>query len=141
MADVLTSGGLVLYVSDGTNMYPFACTKTSSLVINRDMIELAPKTNGTFREYLKGRMTYTLTGDGLIKISQSGMHPLPFFDDFITGTDTLYNGRFDMIDPQGNYLKYSFSCYIQNLTLSRTYGSTPSYAFVLQGVGPLVAIP
>jgi len=141
MADVLRSDGLVLYVSDGTNLYPFACTKTSTMTIERDMIELAPKTDGTFREYLKGKMRYTITGDGLIKIVQTSMHPLTFFDDFITGTDTLYTGRLDLTDPQGNYLKYSFSCYIQNLALSRTYGSTPTYSFVLQGVGPLVAIP
>lgn len=141
MADVLKSDGLVLYVSDGTNLYPFACAKNSSVSISKDMLELAPKTNSVFREYISGRQTYTISGSGLIKISQTGMHPLSFFDDFITGTDTIYTGRLDMIDPQGNYLKYSFSCYIQQLTVESTYGTTPSYSYTLQGVGPLVAIP
>jgi hypothetical protein len=141
MADVLTASGLVLYITDGANTYPFACAKNSTITIEADMIELAPKTNGIFREFIKGRQTFTMSGTGLIKIVQSGMQPISFFDDFILGTDTVYAGRFDMIDPQSNYKKFSFNCYITSLTLESTYGQTPSYSYTLQGTGEFTEVP
>jgi len=141
MADILKADGLVLYITTNPGgTYPFACANNTTISITREMIELAPKTNNSFRRYIKGRSSFTMSGGGLIKIVQSGMQPISFFDNFIKGTDTIYDGRFDMIDPQGNYKKYSFQCYITELTLENTYGQIPSYSFNLQGVGGFTEI-
>ena len=141
MADVLTASGMVLLINDGTNTYPMACAKTTTLTIEREMIELAPKTNGIFREYIHGRETFTASGSGLVKLVQSAMHPMSFFDDFILGTDTSYSCRFEMTDPQSNTQKYQFTCYISSLTLESTYGATPTYSYTLQGTGPITVYP
>lgn len=141
MADVLTADGLVLYINDGTNTYPFACAKSTTITITKEFLELAPKTNNVYKEYIPARASFTMNGSGLVKIIQTGKHPITFFDTFIEGTSTLFAGRFDMIDPQGNYKKYSFNCYIQSLTLESTYGSTPSYSYALQGVGGFTEVP
>ena len=136
MADLVKTEGLVLAITDGSgNVYPFACTNNSSISINKDLIELAPKTNTNYREYISGRQTATITGSGLVKISQTNMHPVTFFDAFIEATDTTYIGYLDLIDPQNNYKLYQFSCIIQALTLDANYGNTPTYNFTLQVTG------
>lgn len=136
MADLVKTEGLVLAITDGSgNVYPFACAKNSSLSIDKDLIELAPKTNNNYREYIYSRQTATISGGGLVKISQSTMHPITFFDGFIEGTDATYVGYLDFIDPQNNYKLYKFSCIIQNLSIDSSYGSIPTYNFVLQVTG------
>ena len=136
MADLIKTEGLVLAITDGSgNTYPFACAKNSTLSISKDLIELAPKTNGKYKEYLGGRQTATIGGSGLIKMSQSVMHPITFFDSFIEATDTSYVGYVDFIDAQNNYKLYKFTCIIQDLSIDSTYGGIPSYNFTLQVTG------
>lgn len=141
MADTLKAEGLVLAVTDATgNVYPFACAKNSTLNISRDFLELAPKTNTYYREYVQGRMTYTLSGSGLIKLQQSYMQAHYFFDEFILSQDTKFKAYLDMLDNQNNYKVYKFDCWISEYSLDSTYGSTPSYSFTLQGNGPIELI-
>lgn len=140
MADVLKVSGFVLYITDSTGTYPFACANSTTISISREIIELAPKTNNAYRRYIKGRSSFTMSGGGLIKIVQANMHPITFFDSFIEGTDAIYSGRFDMIDPEGNYKKYSFQCFVTELSLNNTYDATPTYSFSLQGVGGFTEI-
>ena len=136
MADLVKTEGLVLAITDGSgNTYPFACAKNSTLSISKELIELAPKTNGKYKEYLGGRQTATIGGSGLIKMSQSVMHPITFFDSFIEATDTSYVGYVDFIDAQNNYKLYKFTCIIQDLSINSTYDSIPSYNFTLQVTG------
>lgn len=136
MADLVKTEGLVLAITDGSgNTYPFACAKNSTLSISKELIELAPKTNGKYKEYLGGRQTATIGGSGLIKMSQSVMHPITFFDSFIEATDTSYVGYVDFIDAQNNYKLYKFTCIIQDLSIDSTYGGIPSYNFTLQVTG------
>ena len=136
MADLIKTEGLVLAITDGSgNTYPFACAKNSTLSISKELIELAPKTNGKYKEYLGGRQTATIGGSGLIKMSQSVMHPITFFDSFIEATDTSYVGYVDFIDAQNNYKLYKFTCIIQDLSIDSTYGGIPSYNFTLQVTG------
>lgn len=136
MADLVKTEGLVLAITDGSgNTYPFACAKNSTLSISKELIELAPKTNGKYKEYLGGRQTATIGGSGLIKMSQSVMHPITFFDAFIEATDTSYVGYVDFIDAQNNYKLYKFTCIIQDLSIDSTYGGIPSYNFTLQVTG------
>lgn len=141
MAEVVKSEGLVIAVTDVSgNIYPFACTKTATLSITSDFLELAPRTNGIFREYLPNRSSFTISGDGLIKMTQSSMQPITFFDTFIEGSDSEFVGYLDMIDQSGNYKVYQFSCIIQDLTLTSATTQNGTYSFTLQGTGPLVEI-
>ena len=142
MADVLQSNGLILYVNNSVSYAPFACAKTSTITINRDVIELAPKTNNRYKRYIGGRSSFTISGSGLIKISDPSNTTITFFDSYIEGTNTIpVQGRFEMIDPQGNYKKYSFEAIIIDLSLESTIGSIPSYSFTLQGTGGFTEIP
>lgn len=141
MADVVKSEGLVIAVTNASGgVYPFACTKNATLSITRDFLELAPRTNGIFREYLANRSSFTVSGDGLIKMVQSNMQPITFFDSFIEGSDSEFVGYLDMIDTSGNYKVYTFDCIIQDLSLTSTNTENGSYSFSLQGTGPLTEI-
>lgn len=136
MADLVKTEGLVLAITDGSgNTYPFACAKNSTLSISKELIELAPKTNGKYKEFLGGRQTATISGSGLVKMSENAMHGITFFDSFIKATDTSYVGYVDFIDAQNNYKLYKFTCIIQDLSIDSTYAAIPSYNFTLQVTG------
>jgi hypothetical protein len=141
MAEALKAEGLVIAVTNASvGVYPFACTKTATLSITRDFLELAPRTNGIFREFLPNRTSFTISGDGLIKMTESNMQPITFFDSFIEGTDQEFVGYLDMIDASGNYKVYQFSCIIQDLSLTSATTQNGAYSFTLQGTGPLIEI-
>ena len=135
MADAIKAEGLVIAYTLGSNVYPLACTKSSQISIQRDFLELTPKTSSTFRQFLPTRRSFNISGDGLVKISETAMHGIDFFDDMFTSTNTLYTCYLDMIDAQNNYRVYQFSAYIDNLTLSSTIGNTAAYTFSLTGTG------
>jgi hypothetical protein len=136
MADVLTTEGLVLAITNESGgVFPFACAKNATLSISRDTIELAPKTNNVYREYIQGRADATISGSGLVKLAENNMQPITFFDGFIEGASATYVGYIDMIDNSNNYKLYRFSCIINELTLSSGYGNIPSYNFTLQVTG------
>jgi hypothetical protein len=141
MAEALKAEGLVIAVTNASGgVYPFACTKTATLSITRDFLELAPRTNGIFREFLPNRTSFTISGDGLVKMTQSNMQPITFFDNFIEGSDQEFVGYLDMIDASGNYKVYQFSCIIQDLSLTSATSQNGAYSFTLQGTGPLTEI-
>ena len=135
MADAVKAEGLVIAYLFEDNVYPLACAKNSSITMSRDFLELAPKTNGLYREYITGRRGFTISGSGLVKMAQSYMHPIGFFDDFFTGSDTMYTAYLDMIDAQNNYKVYEFDCYIQDITLDSTVGGLANYNYTIQGTG------
>ncbi len=135
MADAVKAEGLVIAYLFEDNVYPLACAKNSSITMSRDFLELAPKTNGLYREYITGRRGFTISGSGLVKMAQSYMHPIEFFGDFFTGGDTMFTAYLDMIDPQNNYRLYQFDCYIQDITLDSTVGGLANYNYTLQGTG------
>ena len=135
MADVVKAEGLVIAYTLNDDVYPLACAKNSSLTISRDFLELAPKTNGLYREYIPARRNFTISGSGMVKMAQSFMQPFEFFEEFFTGTDVKYTAYLDIIDPQNNYRIYQFDCYIQDLTLDSTAGATATYSYNIQGNG------
>lgn len=140
MADVIKTEGLVLAINDGTNIYPFACAKNSLMTITSDFLELAPKTNNVFREFIPNRKSFTLSGSGLVKLSETTKHAFGFFNDFITGTDTKYTAYLDLIDTSNNYKSYEFDCYITSLSIDSTYGQSTSYTFEIQGTSQIVSL-
>ena len=142
MADVLKTEGLVIAATNGSGgVFPFACAKNATITINKDFLELAPKTNAVFREYIGARQGFTISGNGLVKMSENYVQPITFFDNFIEGASTTsFLCYLDLIDPQGNYKVYQFSAFIQSLTLNSATASIPSYSFSLQGSGPITEI-
>jgi len=141
MADVLKAEGLVLAVTySNGDVFPFACAKNSSINVSRDFIELAPKSNGYFREYLIGRTGFTISGSGLVKLAQSYMQPFYFFDEFMLNIDTTFKAYLDFIDNQNNYKVYKFDCIMQDLTIDSTIEAFPTYNYTLQGTGPIELI-
>ena len=138
MADVIKTEGLVLAAMDANdNVYHFACATNSNISISAVAIELAPKTNTTYRSYLPGRQTFTVSGSGLAKLVESNMQGINFFDNFITGTNTKFKCFLDLIDNQNNYQSYQFECFITSLSLDSTYGTFTTYNYTLQGTGAI----
>jgi hypothetical protein len=135
MADVLKSEGLVIAYTLGGNIYPLACTKSASIDISREFLELSPKDNNTYRRYIPTRRSFNVSGNGLVKISESFMHGIDFFEDMFTTVDTLYTCYLDLIDAQNNYRIYQFNAYIESLNLESTSGTFPKYSFSLIGSG------
>jgi hypothetical protein len=141
MADAVRAEGLVIAATDASgNVYPFACTKDVSINITRDMLELTPKSNTIFREYIKNRQTFTVSGNGLVKMVESNTQPITFFDGFIEGTDNMFVAYLDMIDAQNNYKLYKFGCIFQDLTLTSSVGQNAQYSFTLQGNGAITEL-
>jgi len=121
MADAVKAEGLVIAYTDSSgNVYPLACAKDASLQITRDLLELAPKTNNTFRRFIPSKRSFTISGNGLVKLVGTTQQGLDFFDDMFTTIDTNYVAYLDIIDAQNNYKVYQFNCYISNLTLDST---------------------
>jgi hypothetical protein len=136
MADVVKAEGLVIALTKDGNVYPLACTKDATLSVNRELLALAPKTDGKFKEFLPYKRQFTISGNGLLKLDQSYMHGFGVFDLFDT-SDTLYTAYLDIIDNQNNFKVYKFSCYFTDVSLESSNGTQfSSYSYTLQGSGP-----
>jgi hypothetical protein len=94
MADILKTEGLVIAYNYNGNIYPLACSKNSTISITSEFLELAPKTNNVFREYIPNRKTFTINGSGLVKLSQTNLHPIDFFQKFMVGYDVQPNKQY-----------------------------------------------
>jgi hypothetical protein len=141
MADVLKTEGLVIAATNLNNqIYPFACAKNSTITISREAIELAGKTNGYYREFIQGKSSFTVSGTGLVKMTENNMQGANFFNEFILAGDTTFWCFLDMIDNQNNYKVYKFKVLVSELTLDATYGSPPNYSFTLQGASAIELI-
>jgi len=135
MADVVKAEGLVITLTKSGNVYPLACTKDATLSISREMLALAPKTDGKFREFIPYKRQFTISGTGLLKLSQSFMHGFQIFDLF-GSSDTIYTAYLDIIDAQNNFYVYKFNCYFTDISLESTSGTNfATYSYTLQGTG------
>ena len=94
MADILKTEGLVIAYNYNGNIYPLACSKNSTISITSEFLELAPKTNNIFREYIPNRKTFTINGSGLVKLAQTNFHPIDFFQKFMLGYDVQPNKQY-----------------------------------------------
>jgi hypothetical protein len=121
----------------GNNVYPFACATNSSITISGETLEIATISNNSFRSFVSGRQSFTVSGSGLAKMTETSMNGINFFDNFITGTNTKFKCFLDLIDNQNNYQSYEFYVIITSLTLDSTYGSFPTYSYTLQGASPI----
>jgi len=138
MADTLKAEGLVIAAMDGSgNVYPFACATNSSITISGETLEIATISNNSYRSFVGGRLSFTVSGSGLAKMTETSMNGINFFDNFITGTNTKFKCFLDLIDNQNNYQSYEFYVIITSLTLDSTYGAFPTYSYTLQGASPI----
>lgn len=141
MADVLKTEGLVIAATNLSNqVYPFACAKNSTITISNDVIELAGKTSGYYREFITGKKTFTISGSGLVKMVETNMQGTNFFDDYIVTGGSTFWCFLDLIDNQNNYKVYKFKVLVSELTLDSTYGTFPTYNFTLQGASAIEII-
>lgn len=141
MADAVRAEGLVIaFTNSSGDVYPFACAKDANISISRDTIELAPKTNGVYREFIKGRQSFSISGSGLVKLAESNLQPITFFDDYIDGVDSNVVGYLDMIDNSNNLRVYQFNAIINELSLASNVGGIGQYNYSMQGTGPLTEI-
>ena len=139
MADTLKAEGLVIAAMDSNNnAYPFACATNSSITISGETLEIATISNNSYRSFVNGRQSFTISGSGLAKMTETSMNGINFFDNFITGTNTKFKCFLDLIDNQNNYQSYEFYVIITSLTLDSTYGSFPTYSYTLQGASPII---
>jgi hypothetical protein len=138
MADTLKAEGLVIAAMDSSgNAYPFACATNSSISISGETLEIATISNNSYRSFISGRQSFTVSGSGLAKMTETSMNGINFFDNFITGTNTKFKCFLDLIDNQNNYQSYEFEVIITSLTLDSTYGAFPTYSYTLQGASPI----
>lgn len=135
MADVVKAEGLVIAYTVGSTIYPLACAKDATISITRDMLELAPKTNNTHRQFIPTKRAFTISGSGLVKIVGTTQHGVDFFEDLLTTTDTKYTAYLDMIDAQNNYRVYQFQCYVSSVDYTSTVNNFAQYTYTLQGTG------
>ena len=135
MADVVKAEGLVIAYTVGSTIYPLACAKDATISITRDMLELAPKTNNTHRQFIPTKRAFTISGSGLVKISGTNQHGIDFFEDLLTTTDTKYTAYLDIIDAQNNYRVYQFQCYVSSVDYASTVNNFAQYTYTLQGTG------
>lgn len=138
MADTLKAEGLVIAAMDSSgNVYPFACATNSIIEFSADTIEISTISNSTYRSFINGRQSFTVSGSGLAKMTETSMNGINFFDNFITGNNTKFKCFLDLIDNQNNYQSYEFYVIITSLSLDSTYGSFPRYSYTLQGASPI----
>jgi hypothetical protein len=138
MADTLKAEGLVIAAMDTSgNAYPFACATNSSISISGETLEIATISNNSYRSFIGGRQSFTVSGSGLAKMTETSMNGINFFDNFITGTNTKFKCYLDLIDNQNNYQSYEFYVIITSLSLDSTYGAFPTYSYTLQGASPI----
>lgn len=135
MADVVKAEGLVIAYTVGSTIYPLACAKDATISITRDMLELAPKTNNTHRQFIPTKRAFTISGSGLVKIVGTNQHGIDFFEDLLTTTDTKYTAYLDIIDAQNNYRVYQFQCYVSSVDYASTVNNFAQYTYTLQGTG------
>lgn len=138
MADTLKAEGLVIAAMDSSgNAYPFACATNSSISISGETLEIATISNNSYRSFIGGRQSFTVSGSGLAKMTETSMNGINFFDNFITGTNTKFKCFLDLIDNQNNYQSYEFFVIITSISLDSTYGAFPTYSYTLQGASPI----
>jgi hypothetical protein len=138
MADTLKAEGLVIAAMDSSgNAYPFACATNSSISISGETLEIATISNNSYRSFINGRQSFTVSGSGLAKMTETSMNGINFFDNFITGNNTRFKCFLDLIDNQNNYQSYEFFVIITSLSLDSTYGAFPTYSYTLQGASPI----
>jgi hypothetical protein len=138
MADTIKAEGLVIAAMDSSgNVYPFACATNSTISISGETLEIATISNSSYRSFINGRQSFTVSGTGLAKLVESNMNGINFFDNFITGTNTKFKCFLDLIDNQNNYQSYEFYVIITSLSLDSTYGAFPTYSYTLQGASPI----
>jgi hypothetical protein len=138
MADTLKAEGLVIAAMDSSgNAYPFACATNSTISISGETLEIATISNNSYRSFIGGRQSFTVSGSGLAKMTETSMNGINFFDNFIVGTNTKFKCYLDLIDNQNNYQSYEFYVIITSLSLDSTYGAFPTYSYTLQGASPI----
>lgn len=131
---------LIVYVQgDGETgetdeLYPIACDRNCSLVINSEFIETTVKDNGYNKTFLPTLVSYQITGDGLTDYSK------------VMGTQSLQSKilkrrlvsfKFEARQSDTEAVIYSGQGYLQEVSLSGPVNGSATFSYQLIGYGEL----
>lgn len=135
MSNELKGKDCILYVKVGVEFYPVACSTDVAITTSSDKIELAPFTSGEWRRYIYGRLTGTLTGSGIAKLS-TGTELYGIFDlmEKQHERETLL-ARYSVIDDINNNIVYKVECIIDDISITSTVGQFANFNFSLTITG------
>jgi hypothetical protein len=128
---VVQANGLVLYVVLGSGYYPIACTRDVTISTETEMIETAPKENGIWRAYAPGRITGTISGNGLVNIQPgAGYYSALNVWDYQFSQETVLV-KADISDGTDTYI-YECQCLVQSVQLTGSAANPMGFSYTLQ---------
>jgi len=132
---VVSPNGIVLYAKVGAGYYPIACSKDVSITTESGSLELAPKTNGIWREYTYERLSGSITGSGLVQVvSDAGLYNvLNIWSYQFSQLPVLC--KFQITDDAANVSVYECTCLVESVTIagSATAPATFNYTLKING--------
>ena len=138
MADVAQGRACILYAKLGSLYYPIACSTSVNISIEREVIELAPRSSADAREYEYGRYTGEITGSGLTAVNTAPDNLYTVFDlaGFQLSKQKLLV-KFSINDSAGNYKVFECNTIIRTVGLSKESASLGRHDYALQITGPV----
>ena len=139
MADVVNGNNLILYAQIESTLQPIGCAKSFDMTITTETIELAPKTDSSFRVYKPGKKEIRFTGSGLIKIVSTGLYnSVNLSLSQLSGQK--FKVQFTLQDPQSNVVYYECDVIVTETNQSKTSGQLASYSFNMIAVSKVTAV-
>lgn len=121
----LINGVNMLISADGNN---YGCTTNQTLNFVADMIDATCKDTGTFKDFISGEKTGTVSVDALYNVDATeGV--VQVFDDWKNGTEVAV--KFGEINTSGGGYFY-FNAIVQDATINGPKNEVASYSFTLQ---------
>ena len=90
---------VILYAQIGSVYYPVACAKDVNITTTADLLELAPRSSGIWKEFEYGRLSATISGSGITAINPGNLYTI-----------------FDVLGQQLNQLKFLVKFSVQEET-------------------------
>jgi hypothetical protein len=131
MSNELKGKDFVLYLKIGVQFYPVACSTNVSVTTTSDKIELAPYSSGAWRKFIYGRLTGTIQGQGIAKLT-TGTELYGIFD-LIEKQHERENvlARYVATDDLNKEITYQADCIIDEINITGTVGQFCNFNFSL----------
>lgn len=124
---MLHGENLILQYHDGTGWVAFAAAKTCKYEIQTDTLETAEKQSATWKTYIQGKSSWTLTTDGLAKSASSSVNILNLM---------LSRSRLYVRVKTDNNVKRGYG-YLTKLSVSSSSKKIVTYSITIKGTGTL----
>lgn len=131
---------LIIY-RNGT--IPFACARRCTLTLSAELLETTTSSGGRFKTFIPKTISWTISGDGLVKLP--GVDDIP---NSFEGPDEIFTYIVDQelvtlkfLGTDGtNNLAYQGSGYFTQLEIDGTDKDITTYSFTLQGTGTIQSV-